>query len=318
MDNLTHSLTGLMLSRSGLNRFHPHATLLLFLSANAPDMDVISALGGAGTYFTYHRWITHALIALPLVALLPVIAVRLIFRKHPFHWRPAYLLSLLGVASHLALDWTNPYGIRLFLPFSDAWPALDCTSVVDAWIWMFLLLATLWPMLSDLVGSEMGSRSKPGRGWAIAALCFLPLYNTGRWFLHRQTVELQVSRVYNGQSAQRAFAFPGHFNPLQWSGVVETNSFWVVHPVDLSKDFDPAMSRILYKPESSPAIEAARRTPLFDMFLKFSRTPHWSVTPAASLEGGSRVDVVDLRFGFTVTALVDAQNQVRETGFRFR
>lgn len=317
MDNLTHSLTGLMLSRAGLSRFHPRAAWLLFLSANAPDADAISALGGAGVYFTYHRWMTHALIALPVVALIPVVVVRLLFRKHPFRWGPAYALSLIGVASHLALDWTNPYGIRLFLPFSDAWPALNITSVVDVWIWAVLLLATLWPMLSRLVGSEMGSRSKPGRGWAIAALCFLPLYNMGRWFLHHQAVEVQISRVYNGQSAQRAFAFPGHLNPLLWNGVVETNSFWVLHPVDLRSELDPPASRILYKSETSPPIEAARRTPLFDSFLKFSQTPHWRVTPAPSLEGGSRVDLVDLRFGFTVTALVDARNQVRETGFRF-
>ena len=33
MDNLTHSLTGLLLSRAGLNRFYPRATLVLIVSA---------------------------------------------------------------------------------------------------------------------------------------------------------------------------------------------------------------------------------------------------------------------------------------------
>jgi hypothetical protein len=131
-------------------------------------------------------------------------------------------------------------------------------------------------------------------------------------------VEAQVSRVYNGQSAQRAFAFPTHVNPMVWKGVVETNSFWVLHTVDLSKDTEAAEERILYKPESSPAIQAARRTSLFDTFLKFSQTPHWRVTPAPSVEGASRVEVNDLRFGFTVSALVDAQSRVLETAFRFR
>jgi inner membrane protein len=307
-----------MLSRAGLNRYHPYAGWVLFLSANAPDVDVVSALGGAGMYFVHHRWLTHAIAALPVVALLPVAAVGLAARKRPFRWGPAYLLSLVGVTSHLLLDWTNAYGVRLLLPFSDAWSALNTTSVVDLWIWAVLFLATLWPMLSRLVASEIGSRSKPGRGWAIAALSFLLLYNTARWFLYRQAVDTQVSRVYNGQAAQRAFAFPTHVNPLAWNGVVETNSFWVVQTVNLANDADPAEARILFKPEASPVIQAARRTPLFDTFLKFSQTPHWRVTPAPAIEDASHVEVTDLRFGFTVTALVDSRNEVQETSFRFR
>jgi hypothetical protein len=129
---------------------------------------------------------------------------------------------------------------------------------------------------------------------------------------------MQLPRVYNGQAARRAFAFPTHANPLLWNGVVETNSFWVLQPVDLSKEPEPSHGLIVYKPESSPALEAARRNDFFDMFLKFARTPHWRVTPAPSLEGGWQVELMDLRFGFTATALVDAQNQVRETSFRFR
>jgi inner membrane protein len=291
---------------------------VLFLSANAPDVDVVSAIGGAATYFMHHRWLTHAIVTLPVMALLPVAAVRMAVWNRPFRWGPAYLLSLAGVASHLLLDWTNAYGIRLLLPFSDIWPALNTTSVVDLWIWTVLFLATFWPMLSRLVGSEIGSRAKPGRGWAIAALSFLLVYNTARWFLYVQAVEMQVSRVYNGQAAQRAYAFPTHANPLVWNGVVETSSFWVLHTVDLSKDPDPSEGRIVYKPESSPAIQAARNTPLFDTFLKFSQTPHWRVTPAPAMEGASRVEVTDLRFGFTVSALVDPRNQVLETSFRFR
>ena len=43
--------------------------------------------------------------------------------------------------SHLALDWTNVYGIRLLLPFSGRFLHLDMTDVVDPWILLLLLLA---------------------------------------------------------------------------------------------------------------------------------------------------------------------------------
>ena len=317
MDNLTHSLTGLMLSRAGLNRLHTRANWILFFSANAPDGDAISVIGGADAYFIYHRWITHSLVFIPVIALLPVILVRLLFWKHPFNWKWAYVLSLAGVSSHLLLDWTNPYGIRLFLPFSDAWPALNSTSVIDVWIWAILLIATLWPMLSGLVGSEMGSRAKPGRGWAIAALLLLFFYDAGRHVLYRRAVAMQEALTYNGQAARRATAFPTHFNPMIWQGVVETNSFWALHTVDLRKDLDPSESRIVHKPETSKAIETARQTHLFDVFSKFSRAMHWRAVPDPSMEGGTRVEAVDLRFGFAATALVDREGNVRETDFRF-
>ena len=40
---LTHSLTGLALSRAGLDRLCPRAAWLLILSANVPDSDIVVA-----------------------------------------------------------------------------------------------------------------------------------------------------------------------------------------------------------------------------------------------------------------------------------
>ena len=69
MDNLTHTLTGLFLSRIGLNRWTPGASAILMLAANAPDIDVVSAAGGSLNYLHYHRHLTHSLAAMPLMAI---------------------------------------------------------------------------------------------------------------------------------------------------------------------------------------------------------------------------------------------------------
>src|SRR5579864_7913326 len=130
MDPLTHSATGLFLSRAGLQRFTPYATPILILAANAPDVDVVTGFGGQLSYLNCHRHLTHAIPLLPLMALLPVLVVRLFARK-PIAWLGAYLISLAAVATHLALDATNIYGIRLLLPFSARWFHLDLTSVID-------------------------------------------------------------------------------------------------------------------------------------------------------------------------------------------
>src|SRR5436853_2726722 len=118
MDNLTHTAVGLFLSRAGLGRWTPLATPILLLAANAPDIDIVSTAGGSLNYLHYHRHLTHSLLAMPLMALLPVLLVRLIARK-PVHWLGAWAAATIAVASHLLLDFTNSYGIRLLLPFSS-------------------------------------------------------------------------------------------------------------------------------------------------------------------------------------------------------
>ena len=76
MDNLTHSLVGLFLSRAGVNRWSPRATAIVVLAANLPDVDVVSAMGGAPGYLHWHRAWTHSLLAMPLEALVAVALVR--------------------------------------------------------------------------------------------------------------------------------------------------------------------------------------------------------------------------------------------------
>ena len=112
LENLTHTLTGLFLSRAGLNRFTPRATWILLLAANAPDVDVVSAFGGSINMLHYHRHITHALIAIPVLPLLCVLSVRFVSRR-PLNWAGAYVAALVAVASHVILDLTNTYGVRL-------------------------------------------------------------------------------------------------------------------------------------------------------------------------------------------------------------
>ena len=60
MDPITQSLTGLVLSRAGLNRLAPYGTAIALIAANAPDLDVVTAPWGIVTYLHYHRHITHA------------------------------------------------------------------------------------------------------------------------------------------------------------------------------------------------------------------------------------------------------------------
>jgi inner membrane protein len=317
MDNLTHTLTGLALSRAGLNRWYARPDLVLMLAANIPDIDIVAATGGSFNYFLYHRGLTHAVAMAPVMALLPMLFVCAISRTMR-GWVAAYVLSIIGIASHLLLDWTNTYGVRFLLPFSSQWFHLDLNSLMDFWIWAVLTLAFLGPLLGRLVSTEIGAKPSAGRGLALFALAFIPTYDFGRYLIHDRALETLNSRVYQGGPPTRVAAFPiSAGNPFEWSGWVERPSFVMRFSMNLLADFDPTDGTIIYKPEPSPVLDAARQAFTVRKFLEFAQYPLWRVTPVADPEGARRVDVRDWRFPFTASAIVDASNRVLSSSFQF-
>jgi hypothetical protein len=220
------------------------------------------------------------------------------------------------------MDWTNIYGIRLLWPFDRQWLRLDTVSVIDAWIWAVLLAAALWPLLARLVSSEIGAKSRAGRGIAWFAMLFLTGYEFGRWVLHARAVETLDARLYEGQSPRRTAAFPSPANPLAWRGLVELDKAYSIHAFNLTAEFDPGEGKLLYKAEATPAFEAARRTRAFEVFADFAPYPLWQIAPLPEPDGAVRVDGVDLRFAmpeegrFTVSAIVEG-GRVVESDFRF-
>ena len=134
MDNVTHTLTGLALSRAGLNIHVPRATFLLIVAANIPDIDMITLFEGRLRNLEIHRGYSHALIGLPFMAVISVLLTALVFRSR-LPWFTAWLVSCVGVASHLLLDWSMTYGVRLLLPFSSSWYYLDIFNLIDWLSW---------------------------------------------------------------------------------------------------------------------------------------------------------------------------------------
>lgn len=309
MDNLTHTLTGLALSRAGLDRFYGRSALVLTIAANIPDIDIVSGLAGSTAYLQYHRGLTHSLAFLPVMAILPVLIVWAVARSRA-GLLGAYLISMVGVASHLAIDWTNSYAVRLLLPFSGEWLHGDITGVVDIWILGVLLLMALGPLLGKLVNSEIGAKPTRGRGLAIFALSFFLVYDFGRYLLHERALAVLNARIYEGAAPQRLAAFPGIVNPLRWAGWVDTPHAAIHFDMNLAADFDPTSGTKIYKADPHPAMQAASQTEAFRVFSNFAIYPLWSVSPTDEPEGGTRVDLHDERFGFTATAIVDRANRV--------
>lgn len=296
MDNLTHSLTGVFLSRAGLNRFAPDATPILLIAANAPDVDVISVFfGGPAVLLHWHRNFTHSLVFSPLMAVASVLLIRAFTRKNE-HWLGAIVISWLAVLSHLLLDLTNDYGIRLFEPFSAEWLHWDITYVVDPILWAVLLLALFLPLLGRLLSSEMGQhrREYPPRGWAIFALAFFLLYDCGRAVLHARAVATLDARMYAGEAPIRVAAFPTLFNPLIWDGIAETAGRDSLYHFNLLDEFDTETPIYFHRASPGDALPALKRNHDFAALIEFAQYPLWRVI---NDEYNSRYSLTDLRFG---------------------
>lgn len=297
MDNVTHSLTGLALAQAGLNRIAPGAALLLLLSANAPDIDIVALTQGAFRYLEMHRGYTHSLVALPLLAGGCVLISALVLRRK-LPWGRAYVLCCIGVASHLLLDWTNSYGIRMLLPFSSRWLHLDLSGLYDVCILVVLGFAVAWPWFARLVSREIGEKPNTGRAVASAALVFVVLFDLGRSLLHAKAVEQLQARLYDNAPAWQAAALPDSFSPLRWHGVVETAGSYLSLSVGIGAPLDVEAARVFYKQPVTKELTKVKETEPFRYFLYFSRFPVWSQQPAPLQTGmGRRFDLTDLRFG---------------------
>lgn len=307
MDPVTHLLTGACLSRAGLNRKTGLATLTLTLATEAPDIDVVAYIGGAVSGFQHHRGFTHSLIGIPLLAGCVLALVYGIHRwkarsgrqpKMPPNWRLLFGYACLGGTVHLFQDFTNNYGVRPFTPFRPNWCSWDVVFIIDPLMLLALFAALVLPALFSLISEEVGAAKVPFRGTngaRFALLCLLLLIAV-RDFEHRRAVNALKSLTYNRENPLRVSAFPNPIDPFSWNGVVETQDFFELLPVDAKAgEVDPHnLAVIRYKPQETAVTLAAKKSRLGRVYLDWA---HYPLVQETQLEGGKYlVTFMDLRF----------------------
>jgi inner membrane protein len=141
VDNLTHTLTGLVLARAGLDRWSRRGTAALVIGSNLPDADSAIGFYGSLYYLEHHRGLTHSLLGLGLLSAGLAGLLSLGARRgspEGRRLRPLGLLalSLVAQALHICMDYLNSYGVRPFLPWSGRWFFGDLAFIIDPWMWL--------------------------------------------------------------------------------------------------------------------------------------------------------------------------------------
>jgi inner membrane protein len=297
MEPVTHFLVGACIGRAGLNRKTAYATLAAVLAAEVADMDVLWGLAGPVEELKHHRGITHTFLAAPFEAAVVVGAVWLFatcgvpalsrfspFRHsdqaptQPIRWGWLYLTALLAALSHLLLDWTNNYGLRPFYPFNARWYAGSFVFIVEPVLWVLLGSALIVPALLGLIGGEIGARKKKfrGRGWAVFALTGMVLLWGWRWSEQGRARKLIENTQVASAAVKRMALEPYMVNPFRWHAILETAEFYQTAEVDTRSGeivSDPRAD-VIYKPVVTAATEAAKRTPLGQVYLDWGA---WAV-----------------------------------------
>jgi inner membrane protein len=309
MEPVTHALAAIALSRAGLNRLAPRATPILIAAALAPDLDLVSVLGGAGSYLRLHRTLFHSLVGSLTLALALAVIATLILRRFRLtgefagaSFRPLFLrvlaLCVSGVALHLLLDLCDADGLRLLWPFRATWQGWYLAPNLDPIILIVLIAAIALPALFKLVGEEIGERKKKNpipRRWSIAAFAILAIYLAGRATQHSQAIDLLQSAIYRGELPLSAGAYPDSVSPLDWRGIAATDNMLQEIEVHTSsgEKFDPERAITHYKPAQPQVLAAAEKADAVRAFVTYARFPIASVQQTEG--GGWHVELRDLR-----------------------
>ncbi len=190
------------------------------LAGMAPDLDVfIQSSTDPLLFLEYHRHFTHALIFIPVGALI-VSAVLFRLVRHPLTFRQAYLSCLIGYATHALLDSCTSYGTQLFWPFSNYRVAWNNVSVVDPFFTL--------PLLAMVVLSV----AKQRRVFALAGICWALAYLLlGAVQLHRVSAAAEQVALSRGHEANRLTMKPSFGNLVLWKSIYEHQGYYYVDAI---------------------------------------------------------------------------------------
>jgi inner membrane protein len=192
------------------------------LAGMAPDLDVlIQSPTDPLLFLEYHRQFTHALVFVPLGALLCAVPLHL-FARRWLAFGQTYLYCLLGYATHGLLDACTSYGTQLLWPFSEARIAWNFIAVVDP-------LFTI-PLLALVIAAVVRRRpalAHLGMVWAFAYL------GLGAWQHSRALDAAMVMANERGHEPESLSVKPSFGNLLVWKTLYADDRWFYVDAVRL-------------------------------------------------------------------------------------
>ena len=284
MDLLTQGLLGGVLGLSVANEKESrNAALTGFTAAILADADIlISASDDPLLNLEFHRHFTHALVFIPIGALIatlllwPFLRKRLVFKR-------IYLYALLGYATSGLLDACTSYGTHLLWPFSDTRIAWSIIAIIDPVFSLVLLIA--------LILGLKYCKPVPARAGLVLAGAYLLL---GLW-QHQNALQFAIELAeQRGHKVQRIIVKPTLANLVLWRSVYQSSDRFYVDAIRVGLGPDriyAGESAQIFRLESDiPNLE--RESVLSSDIERFSKLANGYVVP----DPGRANVLIDIRY----------------------
>lgn len=251
VDNLAHGLMGAVIGYCGFrqrggSKAGRTALWTCIAAAEFPDIDVVMGFFGRDVFFRFHRSFTHSAVMLPIWAALIAWTFWELSGRRNFQL--LWWAAVVGLASHLLLDWLTNYGTELFWPLSTARLALGWVFIVDVYVWAILLIgmvAAIWSQREWVARTTLGV--------------------VGAYFLFCGISRAQALDNYEAKGMTgRTAAFPQPMDPLHWTMVRDDGT--AVHWINRSRE-DTFVS--FHDDVLLPKAEATEAVQLFRWFAAF-------------------------------------------------
>ncbi|MBP2645597.1 MAG: Protein of unknown function transrane [Firmicutes bacterium] len=278
MDSLSHAMLGIAVA--GLSGHMPSigdpVYIASVLGSQAPDFDLVAQVHGNMAYLRQHRFFSHSLPGIGLLALAIAGGLSLYFGSTIFV--QALFWAFAGGLSHILIDYFNTHGVALLWPFKRDRKSTPLLNVFDP----IMLLLMVIPYVYSL----------PMRLVSLATFGAISSYLILRYLLRRRA-SAWIKEHFSNHTIIKMWIMPSLRHLFYWDFVIETTDRvfngrrGILHPtISISAD--------LQKPKGfSTLTQKAQQTGLGQFFNLF--TPY-SFFEEQAENDLVRVRIYDLRY----------------------
>jgi membrane-bound metal-dependent hydrolase YbcI (DUF457 family) len=172
MDTITHGIVGSLIGKGYFSERHGRvAVFAATVGAMFPDADVVEEIFSRDplAVIRYHRGITHAWFGMPFFAAALAWLTRWLARKFGYEspsFGVLWIIYVVAIASHIALDGMTSFGTRMWDPFSQTRVAWDMLFIVD---FTFTGIALLPQMVAWVYRDSSRTTLRASIAWVICA-----------------------------------------------------------------------------------------------------------------------------------------------------
>ena len=249
MDLLTQGLLGGALALSLASKKEVRSAAVAgFSAALLADADIfIRASSNPLLNVEFHRHFSHALIFIPVGALIASLLLWPLLRKR-LTFKRIYCYALLGYATAGLLDACTSYGTHLLWPFSDTRIAWSIIAIIDPVFSLLLAIALI-------IGFKYCKPASTRIGLTLAGAYLL----LGLW-QHQSALQVATElAAQRGHEIQRIIVKPTIANLVLWRSVYQSNERFYVDAIRVGL----SQNRI-YPGDSAPMFDLERDRPGLD------------------------------------------------------